>query len=580
MTLPSIRESRLHLVETTEEALDFKRWLGERRDWLAIDTETSGFDWWRGELRLIQIGDAMSGWVLPAKWWGGVAKEAIEVYTGPIVFHNAKFDVHWLGRYGIKVPRHNMHDTQIMGHLVNNLLPTSLKMMAARLVDSSADQLQFDLHAAMKKHGWTWATVPLNFPTYWQYAAMDVILTARVADVLWPQVQASYSSLYDMESTTQQVLIDMEERGVRIDRAYCHQATDRMHERIDQLSLWMQSAYKIENPGSDAQVAARMMADGVVFSKFTATGKPSMEKEVLELIDHPLAKACVEMRHLTKIVSTYLQKFLDMADNDDILHPSLNLLGARTGRMSVSDPPLQNLERSRLVRDAFIPREGNALLMADYNQIELRLLAHYAHIDTIIDAARAGENLHEATARAIYGIAPGEPIPKRQYATTKNANFAKIYGAGIGTFAKTAGISEADATAFMTEYDKRLPGVSSFMNEVIRTGRNRDVPFVNTHYGRRLECAPRKEYKLVNYLIQGTAADVLKSAIVRCDAAGLLGTMVLPVHDEFVMDVPLEDVEELKHDLVAGMTDTTRFLTPLTVDAEVHGRWGDKYADF
>jgi DNA polymerase-1 len=268
-----------------------------------------------------------------------------------------------------------------------------------------------------------------------------------------------------------------------------------------------------------------------------------------------------------------------MADSDDILHASINPLAAKTGRQSVSEPSLQNLIRGAQVRDAFIPREGNVLIMADFDQIEVRLLAHFCGDPTLM-AAINSEDIHTTTARLIYqDPTMVKSDPRRM--PTKNATYARIYGAGVAKFAITAGISLEQARFVMNGYDDAYPGVPNFIGQVIATARDRSAtdgsPWVRTPSGRRLIGDRGDEYKLVNYLIQGTAADVMKRQTIQCANAGLEPYMLMTVHDELLFDVPKEDVVDVVQTIMEVMPDMTGYKVPLTIGVEVHDRWGSKY---
>ena len=572
---------RLVLVETWEEAEEFRQWvtdlIASDEPWLGCDTETGGLLWWVEPLRTVQFGTADVGWVLPWDRWAGLIEDTFQRWDRILLFQNAKFDMHFLEREGIDVGRHRVHDTRIIAHLTNNVRFNGLKSLAASLVDSDANFLDHELKAGMKTHGWNWRTVPITFPAYWQYAALDPILTYRV----WEEHQSElyeFAPLYDIEITVQQQLTDMEKRGALVDVEYCKDAIMGLESEMDELAERCRD-FDVQSPTSNQQVIKAMLKDAVVFTKRTEKGNISLDEEVLKSLDHPLAELVIKYRHAKKICGTYLQNFIKLSDKDGYLHPDVNQLGARTGRMSVGRPSMQNLERSSLVRDAIIARPGHKLVLIDYDQIEYRLMAHYAGMESIREAAIAGVDLHTVTARLIYNV---DEVTKEQRQITKNATFAKIYGAGIETFAETAQIPVVEAETFMAQYDLSNPEVPHFITELIRQVKVREdeegVAYVTTHYGRRLrKHKGRGEYVLVNYLIQGTAADVLKEKMMRLSLEGLDDYLIMPVHDELVFDIPEDEIDELVPRLVEAMEEHTRFSVPLTVGVEIVDRWGDKY---
>ena len=579
-------EAKLHLVETTEEVDQFRTWLGERRPVLAVDTETGGLDWWREPLRTVQFGDVNSGWVIPAELWLGLARETLQRYTGELVFQNAPFDWLVLEHNNVPVPRERCHDTKVEHHLVDPAAFHSLKQMAVELVDPSADDGQQQLKTAMAKHRWTWATIPWDFPTYWHYAGLDAVLTARVHEKLAPLVESSYRELYDLELVVQSITADMAKRGVALDMEYVYDLGSRYEAREEELHEQIRELYHVANPSSNAQVISRLLRDGVKLTKRTERGNNvALDEEVLVSLSHPLATLVLELRKVEKMRGTYLDNFVDLNDHG-ILHTNVNTLGARTGRMSMTRPALQTLPRGSAIRDAFVPRaEENSLLLIDYDQIEMRVLASFAQEQAMIDIINSGEDIHLMMAKEIYQT---DDIPRERRQITKNANFAKAYVAGITKFALTAGIPYEQAESFMNAYDQRFPGIRDFQDRVVETIYERGVDgndgWVISPIGRRHPVDVQVAYKAVNYLIQGTAADVFKTTLYALAAAGLDRYLVLTVHDEDAFDVPTAEVEEFRREAekvltVPMNTPPWNFPVPLTVSSEIVQRWGDKYRD-
>lgn len=579
----------VHLVETMDDVTRFHEWMGQPRDWLAFDVETNGLRWWDGVLRLGQIGDARDGWAFDWHRWSGAIIEALKKWQGPIVGSNIGFDVHWLEQdSGFELPWHQLHDSVVMGRLLNPLGSAGLKNLAVRHVDPKAAYGEKLLKETFGLHGWDWGTIPVDHPVYWSYGALDTVLAARVAEVLMPQLASlDLMGVYEMERPVQAVSYRMERTGISIDIDYCESEKDTLLAEASRISKWIKENLGFGNVGSNKQLAQWFLDEGEQLFDKTEGGDWSMDKNVLGFIIaagindrvKTMARGALLVRRYRKIANTYLKNFIEMSDSEGILHASLNTLAAKTGRQSVSNPSLQNLIRGPQVRDAFIPRPGRKLVTADFNQIEVRLLAHYCRDPTLIAAINSG-NIHLATGRMIYqdeSIQKGDP----RYVPIKNATFSKIYGAGIPKFAITAGIPLDQAQFVMRRYDELYPGVNNFIGQVISTGRQRTrdegIPWVRTPAGRLQLGNAGKEYVLVNYLIQGAAADVMKAQTVACANAGLQEYMMLTVHDELVLDVPNEDVEDVKHVLEQVMPDRDNWAVPLTIEVEVHDRWGDKY---
>lgn len=498
---------RLHFVDSLDKALELKRWLGERRDVLGVDTETGGLDWWRCDLRTVQIGDHNTGWTIPFPDWGGLVKEIAAEYEGDWTAHNTKFDLHFMETNGVFWKRRRAHDTRVMAHALEPRKATGLKPLSARYIHPRATAGEFMLKSAMRDQGWGWHNIPRDFGPYWQYAALDPVLTSRLWSKMKPQVEAEgLSQVYDLEMAVLMVLTDMERRGARIDREYCADVEKQLTPWLDQMRDWIKLEFGISNPGSNPQVIKRLQSDGLTWDKRTAKGNVALDKEVLRELDHPLAKSILLYRDKEKLLNTYIANFLELSDQTGFLHASVNALGARTGRMSISRPSMQNLPRSQHPRNAIYAREGNTLVLMDYDQVELRLMAHFADETKMIEAIHAGVDLHSWTAQLVYGLGDAPPS-KQQRQVSKNSGFAKIYGAGFEQFSKTAGIPPHEGKAFLQRYDATFPGVRAFQdlvaNVAMQRYRETGTPYVQTPVGRMHRCDTDELYKLTNYLIQG-----------------------------------------------------------------------------
>ena len=582
----SLTDVQLHLVESFDDAMAFMRWLGERHenDAIAVDTETGGLEWWKQPLRLVQFGDTQHGWALGWGDWAGLVRDVMRNYEGNFVLHNSKFDRHFLARENVELPIERTQDTMLMAHVINPARSIGLKNLATALIHPVAKEGERRMKQAMRSAGWGFDTVPIDFGPYWQYGALDAVLTAHLYDKFVPQVRGSFSDIYDLELAVSDVLWRMEQNGARIDLGYVSKKHQEMDEYTTRLRKWVFDQFGVENATSNQQVIDRLLQDGVSLTKKTKKGNISLDKEVLEGLHgvHPLADAVLNIRNTEKLAGTYFKNFEEMADGE-YLHPSIRQVGARTGRMSVSAPALQTLPRGSIVRDAFIPREDNSLILIDYSQVEMRVFAHFANESGMIDAIRNGVDLHTFVCRELYDIPADQDPPREKRQITKNANFSKVYVAGVSTFARTAGIAEAEAKEFLAMYDERFPGVRAFHKTVERMANDRYLSegeaYVTTPYGRRHPCDPDKLYKLVNYLIQGTCADLLKDKLVQLDAAGLSEYMILPVHDEVIFDAPTEEATEIKKTAEAIMREVDKFSVPLDVDGKIVGRWGDAYRE-
>ncbi len=583
----------VNFVDSYEEAGRFLRWIADLPDRqpLAIDTETSGLAW-DAEVRLVQFGTTTEGWAVPVREWRAIAAEALRLAAAPserpLLLHNSPFDVHRLRNSGltpVSLPYAQIHDTLLMSRLADPDKPAGLKPVCSRLFGRESVAGQDLLKQQMHDNRWSWATVPTDLPSYWSYGVLDTILTARLAPELRPRIP---SPVYERESAVLGIMFAAEERGMTVDQQY---ATDLRHRWRSELHTLRSdlSALGITSPGSDQKVTAALKAAGWEPEEFTDTGLPRLDKDVLRALTaaggYPaeVATLLLRYRRLTKWTSTYLDRFI--ADGP-VLHPEINTLGARTGRMSIRNPALQTLPSGDpTIRNAVIPRQGKGagkrvLCAIDYSQIEMRMMAHYSG-DPALCAAVEAEDLHSATAALAYNTQTPSPAQRK---VAKAVNFARIYGAGPEKMADTAGVPLEDITGYIAAFDYRFPGVSQFMSQVEHTAKVRlaseGTPYVTTHGGRTLPGDDDKLYALTNYLLQGSAADVLKRAIVALDSEGFGPYMVVPVHDEIIFDFPADEADALGTKAKEIMEDHTSFSVPITCSLTNNlQRWGDAYND-
>lgn len=576
--METLDDCQIHYVENTDDVAEFMRWLGEtQRSWLAVDTETGGLSPYRDALRLVQFGDTQSGWAMRWDRWAGVAIEALKQYQGHLVFQNAKFDQQFLELNAGEnlIPWYRTHDTRVMAHLLQPNKSTSLKSLGSQFLTPESRKLQSALHVGMEKNKWGWADVPVDWPIYWGYGAVDCILTARIAEQFYPRIVEKYHNVYELEMATQHICSDMEMRGFPIDLAYCEQMETRLSEYCTELERYCLENWGVR-PSENQAVGQKLRELGIDMPAETPTGDIAVGKAYLEPVQHPLAHAVLEHRQKSKVLNSYFRNFREMNVNG-VLHCSINTLGARTGRMSIQNPALQTLPRGSVVRDAFLPRSGEKLLSVDYSGVEARLFAHFANEPEFLQLFNANDDFdpHYYAAQQVFGT---ESPSKEQRQTAKNCTFAMLYGAGPEKMGITAGISPEEADAFIKMYKARFRGVQQFMDETVRTGKMRlqadGEAWVTTPTGRRQVAEKDKTYTLVNFLIQGTAADVLKQALVNLDNAGFGDSMLLPVHDEVLFSI--EDPKKEK-EIKELMEDRTNYLVPLICEAVGNlERWGDK----
>lgn len=589
-----LADVQLHLVNDLETANAMMRWLGERHHGeIAFDTETTGLDTVRDKVRLCQIGDGLHGWAIPYAQWGGVFLEALKKYEGDFIAHNLMYDVAMIRNdCGYLMPQDRCHDTMLQCRIAYPTYSAALKQASARLVDPAAGGLQDQLGNSLGK-GWTWATVPIEYEPYWTYAALDTVLTSRLDGVVRPQlVGLGVERSYALELAASWVCERMQMNGIMVDRPYATQILGQFRAHAQALSDWCKTNYGVR-PTANADVAQYLIADGVPLDATTASGAVQLDKKVLGPIDHPLAQAVLEHRKYSKRASTYIRHFVELtSDEDPRLRPRINPSEARTGRMSIDTPSLQNLPRrdesdasAIAVRNCFIAPPENILLMIDYDQIELRFLAHLSGDEGLRNAFRnagidGGPDFFTAAARGMFNDPNlGRKDHRRQ--TTKNAFYAKGYGAGAAKFAATAGLSPQDGQAVYDAIDVTFPGVSNLGRMVTAKAmerlRNEGIAYAKSPLtGRRHPADDDRMYALVNYLVQGAAAELLKMKLIELDNAGFGPYMCLPVHDEIVFDVPADQVNEFAKAACAVMADANLISVPITVGPSTGLRWGTK----
>jgi DNA polymerase I len=607
MTTNGLGDVQLHLVDSVEKAGEFITWLGERRphNAIAIDTETGEYPGrerkdalspWHGRLRLVQVGDGQQAWAMPWDEWAGAFYQAMDKFDGQIVCHNIGFEARWFdvqSRWNL--PWHRAHDTMIMAHIIDPLGVGALKRLAALHVDGRAVALQDTLDTELVKNGWTWGTVPTNFQPYWAYGALDCILTMR----LWEQFYEKcgpggpYNKAYELEMATRRIVTRMEINGARIDLDYSKKKFDELTEYAGSVKTWAKQKYNGVSIGSNIQLVRLFESLGAEINEYTPSGQKSASKDQLKLLSingndevKALAEIVLKQRKADKLANTYFSNFLN--DNvNGFVHPSVKTLGARTSRMSIQNPALQTLPKGDdVVRRAFIPKdEDHVIVTSDLDQVEFRMFASLSQDQNLISlfnrADATGSDPFTEIGREIYNDPTMQRSDKRRN-LIKGTIYGRLYGAGVAKQALTAGVAETQMRTVSDSLDTRFPGMALFQRQIEDVGMRRlkaeGQGYVYTWTGRRLPCDEDRVYTLLNYLIQGGAAEVFKSNLVKLDQADLTELLIVPVHDEIVLNAPRKDVEEIKRVVKECMTTTEGWSVPLTsgIDGPME-TWGDKY---
>lgn len=509
------------------------------------------------------------------------------------VGQNLKFDQSILARYGIEL-RGIWSDTMLESYVLNSVAGRhDMDSLSERHLGHQT--ITFEEVAGKGKNQLTFNQIPLEQAA--TYAAEDADVTLRLHEVLWPQLEQEAglaSVLQEMEVPLLSVLSRMERNGVLIDPALLGRHSMELTTRLAELES---KAHELA--GEPFNLASTKQLQGILFEKLglpvlkkTPGGAPSTNEEVLaELaLDYPLPAVLLEYRGLAKLKSTYTDKLPQMINPaTGRVHTSYHQAVTATGRLSSTDPNLQNIpvrnEEGRRIRQAFIAGAGNQIIAADYSQIELRIMAHLSGDAGLLRAFSEGKDIHRATAAEVFGL-PLELVSAEQRRSAKAINFGLIYGMSAFGLARQLGIGRNDAQRYMDLYFERYPGVLTYMERTREQAHAQG--YVETLFGRRLQLpdirsrnAMRRkgaERAAINAPMQGTAADIIKRAMLAVDA--WLATpeaegirMIMQVHDELVFEVPQEKVALCSAKVRELMQHSAALDVPLLVEVGVGDNW-------
>ena len=511
------------------------------------------------------------------------------------VGQNLKYDMSVLANHGITL-RGIAHDTMLESYVLDSTATRhdmdslALKYLSHKTVTfeevagKGAKQICFN-EVALEQAG--------------PYAAEDAEVTLRLHQCLWPRLEAipSLAKLYkELEVPLLSVLSRMERTGVLVDQAMLEQQSRELSEKMDAIQKQaFDEAGEAFNLGSPKQIQA------ILFDKLelpvlkkTPKGQPSTAEEVLaELaLDYPLPRLILEHRSMSKLKSTYTDKLPgQISPHSGRVHTSYQQAVAATGRLSSSDPNLQNIPvrtaEGRRIRQAFIAPAGCRIVAADYSQIELRIMAHLSGDAGLLKAFAAGEDIHRATAAEVFEVPLGE-VSGEQRRSAKAINFGLIYGMSAFGLAKQLGIDRGSAQNYVDLYFARYPGVKAYMDQTREQAREQG--YVETVFGRRLYIpdikssnGQRRQYAertAINAPMQGTAADIIKRAMLAVD--GWLQQesdirMIMQVHDELVFEVPEAKVETASQRIIELMSGAAELRVPLLVEAGSGANWDEAH---
>jgi len=512
------------------------------------------------------------------------------------VGQNLKYDRSVLLNHGIEL-QGIAHDTMLQSYILDSTASRhDMDSLAKKYL--GVETTSFVEIAGKGKKQLTFDQIDLEVAA--PYAAEDADITLALHQNLWPKLAElpAQKRLYEkVELPLLTVLSRIERTGVKIDSDLLHQQSLELEKRLDELKL---QAYKEAdqefNLNSPKQIQAIFFEQlKLPVIRKTPKGQPSTAEDVLEqlALDYPLPKLILEHRSLNKLKSTYLDRLPEqVSEVDGRIHTSYHQAVTATGRLSSSDPNLQNIpvrtQEGRRIRHAFIAAEGSSILAADYSQVELRIMAHLSKDEGLLTAFAQGEDIHKATAAEVFGVAR-ESVSSDQRRAAKAINFGLIYGMSAFGLAKQLSIPRGQAQAYVDLYFERYPGVKAYMeqtrefareNGYVETvfGRRLYLPEINARNGQRRQYAERTA---INAPMQGTAADIIKRAMLAVDdwlqQSDLKCKMIMQVHDELVFEVPDSELEVVRQKVAELMQSAAELAVPLLVDVGVGLNWEEAH---
>ena len=579
-------------------------------DLVAVDTETTSLDYMRAQLVGISLSTAPgeAAYIPFAHDYMGAPEQLkpefvldslkpyLEDPALTKVGQNLKYDMSVLAQHGITL-RGIAFDTMLESYVLDSVASRhDMDSLAFNYLNE--ETIKFADVAGKGAAQITFNQVPLEQAA--PYAAEDADITLRLHQVLWPKVagEAALKKVFEeIELPLVPVLSRIERTGALVDDTLLFQQSQELSERLAELET---QAWDLA--GQQFNLASPKQLGEILFEKLqipvlkkTAKGAPSTKEEVLQelALDYPLPKVLLEHRGLAKLKSTYTDKLPTMINPvTGRIHTSYHQAGTATGRLSSSDPNLQNIPvrtaEGRRVRQAFIAAPGSKLVAADYSQIELRIMAHLSQDPSLLAAFSAGQDIHRATAAEVFGVET-DAVTSDQRRSAKAINFGLIYGMSAFGLARQLGIGRKQAAEYIELYFTRYPGVQNYMNNIrysaaekgyVETffGRRLYLPEINSRNGMRRQAAERTA---INAPMQGTAADIIKLAMISVqswlESSALNSKIIMQVHDELVLEVPESELDVIKQGLCERMENAAELLVPLVVDVGVGNNWDEAH---
>lgn len=598
--------------ETVLTEKDFSRWLKKinAADLTAFDTETTSINYMEAELvgisLAVETGEA--AYIPVAHDYPGAPdqlnrdfvlnamKDFLEDPEKPKVGHHLKYDAHILARYDIQL-RGMAFDSMLESYVLNSVA-TRHDMDSVARHYLNVDTIHYADVAGKGAKQLTFNQIDLEQAA--PYAAEDADITLKLHNKIWGELKKTPSlrTVYeDIEQPLVPVLLKMEECGVLLDRGMLKKQSGEL--AITMMTLEKEAHELAGGPfnlGSPKQLQEILFGQlGLPVIRKTPKGQPSTAEDVLQELagDFDLPRVILQYRSVSKLKSTYTDKLpLQVTEHTGRIHTSYHQAVAATGRLSSTDPNLQNIPirtpEGRRIRQAFIPPEGKIFLAADYSQIELRIMAHLSGDEGLVKAFTEDLDVHSATAAEVFGL-DVDKVTVDQRRSAKAINFGLMYGMSAFGLAKQLGIGRGQAQEYVELYFDRYPGVRKFMDDIREQARQ--TGFVETEFGRRLYLpeindrnAQRRQYaerSAINAPMQGTAADIIKRAMITVhnwlSDDKVPARMIMQVHDELVLEVDEKSVDSVRAEVVKLMSAAADLSVPLKVDAGVGLNWDEAH---
>ncbi|MDM8560174.1 DNA polymerase I [Candidatus Parabeggiatoa sp. HSG14] len=590
---------------------DFDNWLNQlnEAEQFAFDTETTSLDYLEAQIVgvsfAVKAGEA--AYVPLAHDYLGAPKQLsrekvlaalkplLENPNKPKVGQNLKYDAHILANYGIEL-QGIAFDTMLESYLLDSTKKHDMDSLAHHYLD--LETTSFEDIAGKGKNKLSFNQIYLEHAA--PYAAEDADVTLQLHQKLWPQLQpiSKLSQIFtEMEMPLVPVLIRMERNGIKIDAMKLREQSTELTKKIQTIEkeayILAEGEFNLNSPKQLQTILFEKLKLPVL--KKTPKKEPSTAVEVLEelALKYPLPKLILEYRSLSKLKSTYTNKLpQQMSPKTGRIHTSYHQAVTATGRLSSTNPNLQNIPvrsvEGRRIRQAFVAPKGYCLLAADYSQIELRIMAHLSQDEKLLTAFTKGEDIHKATAAEVFKV-PIDKVTIDQRRSAKAVNFGLIYGMQSYGLAKQLDTTRTKAQEYIDAYFARYPGVKDYMDEMREIAKKQG--YVETVFGRRLyipeiksRSHQRRQYAertAINAPMQGTAADLIKRAMIKADnwiqSSHLDIKMLLQVHDELIFEIADEVLGEAKAAIIEAMTHVADLRVPLLVDVGVGKNWDEAH---